>query len=82
MKPTKANIMKTVKTKNSLMVICAVFFLFLTTLVSCKKSSSHPSDSASATIKITDAPIDDASVRGARPLAADWLRGAGPSVQR
>ena len=50
------------KTRNNLMVISAAFLLLIS-FVSCKKSTS--SDYAYATIKITDAPIDDASVTGA-----------------
>ena len=53
------------KLKNKFLLIAPLVLLFAVSFTSCKKDDGNNSGSASTAIKITDAPIDDASVTGA-----------------
>ncbi len=72
------------KTTSKLYSIATCALLFSLTLASCKKDNSDDpgsgSGSASTTIKVTDAPIDDASVTGAFVTITD-IKLDGQSVQ-
>lgn len=61
--------MKMLKMKNNLLIVPAAVLLFAATLTSCNKDDNNDvpggSGSASTTIKVTDAPFDDANVTGA-----------------
>jgi hypothetical protein len=58
-----------------------IFFLIVTiTLLACRKDKASDSGSATTTIKLTDAPIDDASVTGAFVTITD-IKLDGQSVQ-
>ncbi len=72
--------MKTIQFKKKLSGIIAVSFIFLLALSSCKKDSAGNSGSAVTAIKITDAPIDDASVSGAFVTISD-IKLDGQSIQ-
>ena len=70
--------MKTINLKNSLMTITLSLFTCILIFNSCKKENS--SNSAPTAIKVTDSPIDDASVSGAFVTIAD-IKLDGQSVQ-
>ena len=70
--------MKTINLKNSLMTITLSLFTCLLIFNSCKKDNA--SSSALTAIKVTDSPIDDASVSGAFVTIAD-IKLDGQSVQ-
>lgn len=72
--------MKTHNLKNSLLAMVMAFFVAAFALTSCQKDSSGDSGTASTTIKVTDAPIDDASVSGAFVTITD-IKVDGQSVQ-
>lgn len=76
--------MKTLKaTSKAGSIAVGVFILLATTLISCKKDDVNGgggSGSAATAIKITDAPIDNASVTGAFVTIAD-IKLDGQSVQ-
>lgn len=57
--------METNNLRNSLTAIVTTFFITAFFLMSCQKDNSSGSGTANTAIKITDAPIDDASVSGA-----------------
>ena len=72
--------MKKIKLKNNLPGIIATALVFAIALTSCQKDNSGNSGSATTTIKVTDAPIDDASVSGAFVTITD-IKLDGQSVQ-
>ena len=73
--------MKKIRNVKQLSQFILVAILFAFTLVSCKKDDAgNSSDSASTTIKITDAPIDDISVTGAFVTITD-IKVDGQSIQ-
>jgi hypothetical protein len=66
--------------KNILPVIVIFFLIVTITFMACRKDKSSNSGSASTTIKVTDAPFDDASVTGAFVTITD-IKLDGQSVQ-
>ena len=72
--------MKTNNLRNSLSAIVLTFFIAAVSLMSCQKDNSGGSGTANTAIKITDAPIDDASVSGAFVTITD-IKLDGQSVQ-
>jgi adenosylcobinamide amidohydrolase len=72
--------METKNLRKSLSAIAMTFFIAAFSLTSCQKDNSGGSGTASTAIKITDAPIDDASVSGAFVTITD-IKLDGQSVQ-
>lgn len=72
--------MKTYNLKKNLPTITSIFFVAAFFFTSCQKENGDDGTAASTTIKVTDAPIDDASVSGAFVTIAD-IKLDGQSVQ-
>lgn len=72
--------METKNLRFSLMAAMISLSIAVFTFISCQKENSDDSGNASTTIKITDAPIDDASVTGAFVTITD-IKLDGQSVQ-
>ncbi len=68
------------KLKNNLLALPIIFTAAIISFFACNKDNSSGSGTASATFKITDAPIDDASVTGAFVTITD-IKLDGQSVQ-
>lgn len=72
--------MKTYNLKKNLTAIVTIFFVTAFFFTSCQKESNDDGTAANTTIKVTDAPFDDASVSGAFVTIAD-IKLDGQSVQ-
>ena len=72
--------MKMIKMKNKFLLIAPAVLLFAMSLTSCKKDDDANSGSASTTIKVTDAPLDDVNVSGVFVTIAE-IKVDGQTVQ-
>lgn len=72
--------MKTYNLKKNLPAIATILFVTAFFFTSCQKENGDDGTAANTTIKVTDAPIDDASVSGAFVTIAD-IKLDGQSVQ-
>ena len=69
-----------IKMKNKFLLIAPAVLLFAMSLTSCKKDDDANSGSASTTIKVTDAPLDDVNVSGVFVTIAE-IKVDGQTVQ-